>query len=367
MRLNRRIFGKVFLRVILSGIILLLLSCAQQPESIPKLRDDLSSKLLNAPADFFSKPEKYLEWQTGNMLDLAENALLKYPPQKDEPMERHMALMMLDAVFHDASAPYRPSVQEFHKRRTFHALEEMKKTKVKKGAVIWKLYDMGTVFRTKSVTVACDLIRGKSAKSEQFMIPDSLMNEIIRQCDILFISHNHQDHADAWVAQRFIEQGKHVIAPEEIWKDSLFHSKITHLEPQIDKVQYVPAHSGKVNLEVVIYPGHQGTLNDNVTLVRTPENITVCQTGDESLDEDFAWIDKVHEHFPVDVLIPNCWTPDPLRVAKGFNPKLIIPAHENELGHTIDHREAYMLDYSRWNTPYPKVIMIWGESFHYLR
>jgi L-ascorbate metabolism protein UlaG (beta-lactamase superfamily) len=353
---------KLILTVIPAVIVFLLYSCTSQKNS-SELK--VSSKLLNAPSDFFSQPDKYFEWQAGNMLDVSEKALLRYPPQEQEPIERRMAMMMLDAVFHDVSAPNRPSVQEFHKKRTLHALDEMKKTTVKKGALIWKLYDMAVIFRTKSATVAFDLVRGKSAKSDQFMIPDSMMNEIIGQCDILFISHNHQDHADEWAAQRFIEQGKSVIAPDEIFKNSPFHSRITHLKPEIDKIQSVPVRSGKANLEVVIYPGHQGNLNDNVTVVRTQENITLCQTGDESLEADFTWVDKVHEHFNIDVLIPNCWTPDPLRVAKGYDPRLIIPAHENELGHTVDHREAYALDYSRWNTPYPKLIMTWGESFHY--
>ena len=81
--------------------------------------------------------------------------------------------------------------------------------------------------------------------------------------------------------------------------------------------------------------------------------------------DDFAWIDGVGNNHKVDVLIPNCWTTDPKRSAEGYNPKLIIPAHENELGHSIDHREAYALNYSRWNVPYPTLFMTWGESFHY--
>jgi L-ascorbate metabolism protein UlaG (beta-lactamase superfamily) len=321
--------------------------------------------LLNSPANFFSQPEKYLDWQSGHLLSTAEEALLKNPPKTEETMERHMALLMLDAVFHNTAAPELFAVQEFHKKRTLLALDEMKRTRVNKGAVIWKLYDMGTIVRTGSTTVAFDIIRGKSAKAENFNLPDSLMGEIISQCDILFLSHNHGDHVDKWVAQKFIEQGKPVIANEEILKgEEIFH-QITHPERNGNKKQYIPIQSGKRKLEIVVYPGHQGALLDNVTVVRMPEGITVCHTGDESNRDDFQWIDTAGKNIKIDVLIPNCWTPDPLRVAKGFNPHLIIPAHENELGHTIDHREAYALNYSRWNIPYKKVFMTWGESFHY--
>lgn len=350
------------LLVPLTVIFLALNSCVCERKSASY---KVSSKLLDAPANFFSQQEKYLDWQSGNLLEMTEEALFKNPPGTEETMERHMAMLMLDAVFHDVEAPNRPAVQNFHKKRTRLALEEIKKTKVKKGAVIWKLYDMGVIVRTKTTTVAFDIIRGKSARSENFNIPDSLMNEIIQQCDILFISHNHGDHADKWVAQKFIDQGKPVVGNEEILKGETVAEKITHPAREINKKQFIPIQSGKRKLEYFVYPGHQGALPDNVTVVRMPDGITVCHTGDQSFKDDFKWIDAVGGEQKIDVLIPNCWTPDPLRTAKGYNPRLIITAHENELGHTIDHREAYTLNYSRWNVPYKKVFMTWGESYHY--
>ncbi len=97
-------------------------SCISQKKSTSF---EVSSQLLNSPANFASQPEKYLEWQSGQLLDVSEKALMNHSPRLQESMERHMALLMLDAVFHDVEAPNRPSVQEFHKRRTLHALEEM--------------------------------------------------------------------------------------------------------------------------------------------------------------------------------------------------------------------------------------------------
>ena len=345
-------------------LILFLISCNRELKSPAS---GYSYQVPFSPANFFNQPEKYLEWQTKGMLDLTEEALLKFPPQITEPIERRMAMLMLDAVFHDVTAPQRPAVQAFHHSRNLHALEEIKNTKVKEGMKIWKLYDMAAVIRTKTVTVGFDLVRGMSAKAKGFALSDSLMKEIINQCDILFISHQHYDHADIWVAQAFLDQGKPVVAPADIFENQSFYKKITHLVPEIHKIQNVPIQGRKRNLEVVIYPGHQGTIINNVTVLKTPEGITFCHTGDQSSASDFIWIDQVGKHIKVDVLMPNCWTSDPLRTAKGYNPKLIIPAHENELGHTIDHREAYALDYSRWNVPFDKIIMTWGESFHYKR
>ncbi len=33
--------------------------------------------------------------------------------------------------------------------------------------------------------------------------------------------------------------------------------------------------------------------------------------------------------------MPNAWTIDISRIVKGFNPKLVLPGHEIELGHTV--------------------------------
>ena len=320
----------------------------------------------DGPANFFGKPEEYLDWQAEQILHATELTISKYPPQIEEPFERQLAMLMLDAVFHDVKAPHREPVQAFHVRRTLSALEEIESTSTTAGMHIWKLYDMGVIVRTKSVTVAFDITRGYSSGSESFALPDDIIDRIATQCDALFISHFHQDHADEAVARAFLDQGKPVVTPNNVWEEKPIHNEITHLERIAHEIQNLRLNNKNVDLNVVIYPGHQGAdILNNVVLVVTPEGYSVCHTGDQSSRDDFSWINEVKDHFTLDVLIPNCWTTDPLQASQGFNPQLIIPTHENELGHTIDHREAYALNYSRWNVPYDKVIMTWGESYHY--
>jgi hypothetical protein len=53
----------------------------------------------------------------------------------------------------------------------------------------------------------------------------------------LLISHRHPDHADKAVAEKFIELGLPVVAPEQVWKDEPISSKITHLERTAAKTQ----------------------------------------------------------------------------------------------------------------------------------
>lgn len=349
------------------------LSCntSQSNESSEKsmLYYDVHAEItVDSPSNFFGRPEEYLEWEAENTLRLVDDILLRFPPDSDENIVRYSAFQMLDLVYHDTEAPNRPAVQNFFHRRFTGALEEMKKTTVNEGAMIWKLYNMSIVARTPSVTVCFDLVRAHSTRVEEFALQDELMLPVIEQCDALFISHRHRDHADQWVAQTFIEQGKPVVAPPEVWEGEEIHSRITHLERVAHEIQILPVQSGGQELRVVVYPGHQGTaIQNNVPLVITPEGISFVHTGDQSNDEDFVWIDKVGEFHQVDVYIPNTWTTDPERAAAGYNPALIIPAHENELGHVIAHREAYILNYRRWNVPYPVMIMAWGESYHYIQ
>lgn len=357
---------------IIFSLIILNLSCSSYSErqvSEPDLLSYEASTTIteDSPSNFFGQPEEYLEWEAGNTLYLVEEILSRFPPTVEENIVRYSAFQMLDLVFHDPEAPKRPAVQDFHHSRTEKALQQMKDSTVDEGAMIWKLYDMGIVARTPTVTVCFDISRAYSTDVEEFAVPNEMMLLVIDQCDVLFISHRHGDHADRWVAQTFIEQEKPVVAPPEVWEEESIHDQITHLERLAHEVQTLPVRSGSEELEVVVYPGHQGeSIQNNVSLVITPEDISFVHTGDQSNNDDFEWIDRVHENHNVDVYIPNTWTTDPKRAADGYKPSLIIPSHENELGHVISHREAYILNYQRWNVPYPVMMMTWGETYHYL-
>jgi len=87
---------------------------------------------------------------------------------------------------------------------------------------------------------------------------------------------------------------------------------------------------------------------------------------------DFAWIDKVSAVRKVDIMMPNCWTNDIDRIAKGFNPAVILPGHELELGHSVWDRVPFWGDNEYLGTKfielrrkYPVVALVWGESYLY--
>ncbi len=334
-------------------------------------------KLIDPSLD--AKGNAYMDRQDEAFLKKVNNILTKHPPNYFAAKERKDALFLLDAVLHDKYAAYREPVQKFYRTRIANTLVEIENTKVTEGAKIWKLYNMGFIVRTKSVTLAFDFVRGATAGSKDFELTDETIERFVKQCDVLFISHYHSDHRDKGIAQSFVDMKKPVVAPTQLWKNDPIFEKITHLKREADTKQILPIQNGKIKLEVVIYPGHQmsKTLN-NVPLVFTPDGITVSHMGDQINEGDFMvdykWIDNVAKKYHVDILFPTCWTNELYRIVKGFNPALVIPGHENELGHSVDDRVPFWGDTEYlgltnddlYRSDYHVIQMTWGESFHYI-
>jgi L-ascorbate metabolism protein UlaG (beta-lactamase superfamily) len=325
------------------------------------------------------KAYNYLNRQSAAFLKDVDAIIKKYPPQLPLHPERRLGFELIDAVMHDKQAAFRKPVQDFFHQRIENVLNEIETTKVRDGAMIWKLYNMGFIVRTQSVTVAFDLVSGKNSGSDSFALSGNVMNRLIKQCDALFISHYHKDHAEEATAQGFIDAGKPVVAPPQIWEGKPIHSLITHLKREANTIQSLKL-AGNRTLRVVVFPGHQmQKTENNVPLIYTPEGLTFSHMGDQINEGnfmiDYDWIDHVSAKHHVDVLMPPCWTNEIFRIVKGFNPALVIPGHENELGHTLDDRVPFWGDSEFLELTYPELkqsayktlIMTWGESFHYHR
>jgi L-ascorbate metabolism protein UlaG (beta-lactamase superfamily) len=340
--------------------------------------------------------DAYMNRQASALLTEVEKALAANPPHAPDGAARRMALYLLDAVLHDVYAPNRPPVQQFYKRRMEALACDLERARVKEGARIWKLYNHGFIVRTASVTLAFDLHRGTSGfrvsdpkggrqivRSPGFPIGEELAQRIARQCDVLFISHFHGDHADEVFAKAFCDQGKPVVTPPGVFAASPLRPKLTVLPRRADVLQTLAIRNGAAELKLVVYPGQQyqhGGPPNNVVLVFTPEKLSFAHNGDQINDpypayqEDYKWIDHVHEHHRVDVLMTNCWTDDIYRFTRGFDPKLVLPGHQNELGHPVWDRVPFWGDAEYLKLSYPKLLasnypviaMAWGESYHYV-
>ena len=350
---------------------------------------------VHADANLSADDDAFLNRQASEILREVSQTIQEVRPAFPESRERLLMLRLLDAVLHDPVAPARPPIQQFFHSRMAAAAQELESGHVERGATIWKLYNHGFVVRTPSVTLAFDLHPGASGfratdrdgkrtlvACPGFPATDELMKRIVAQCDVLFISHQHPDHASKPVAELFISEGKPVVAPEPVFAGTALHEKITHLKREAHSVQVLPVRGGTKELKVVVYPGQQyqdGGVPNNVVLVYSPEGMSFAHNGDQINDpypeyqKDYAWIDHVREFHKVDVYMTNCWTNDVLRDVRGFDPRLVLPGHENELSHPLWDRVPYWgdseflhLSYPQLKTSgYPIVVMTWGESYHY--
>jgi len=334
-----------------------------------------SSRLV--PEHAALRPPDLINLNSQNALSDTEHLLDRYPPTTMPSLERRRALTTLDAIFHQEDAPQAIAVQDFFHRQIGRAVENIEQTKVTAGAIAWLIYNHGFVVRTSSATICFDLVRAKYLPG--FELSEGLMIRIAQQCDVLFVSHVHADHAESFVAQALVDQGKPVVAPLQVGYRDTLYAKVTHLEPRAHAIQTLPIRGGKSQLGVVVYPGHQGAdVDNNVVLVIAPDGITVAHTGDQwEKGDDFEWIDRVAEHFQIDILMPNDWTYDLARMVRGFNPALVLPGHANELGHPVEKRQSYLLSFERKmgsslfggsrsvGYSVPVMVMTWGESYHY--
>ncbi|WP_432799876.1 MBL fold metallo-hydrolase [Poriferisphaera sp. WC338] len=365
---------------------LILSACTTKPHTPP------APSTLQPPPPLFSETQhiktnwwknlpRFMQEQARRTLDQSNQLLDTHRPTTTPSSVRRAALLMIDQVLHHQDAPDWPIVQQYFTDHITRVAEDLEQHHPTQGIFIYKIYNHGFIIRTPTVTFAFDLTRAKLPNHPSFGLSDQLTQRLIDQCDFLLISHFHYDHADLAVAKRFIQQNKPVLTPPQLWQDKPIHAALTHLPrsasaPHQTHTLSLTHRSKPQSITIINYPGHQGPgtdIQNNIPLVITPENIAIAHTGDQWLSADFEWIDTIHQHHPVDILIPNCWTMDLPRLVRGFNPKLIIPGHENELNHRIDQREPLWLTFDRLthaNTTNqkqtPSVIMTWGEKYHYI-
>ena len=315
------------------------------------------------PLQYWNNSDGMLQEQASLLFEQVNAILAKYPPSANACEERKLALFALDSLLHDVRLDNTKALTDYVENRFLHVLEKLNRDKLRDDEIrIHKLFNHGYVVETPSVNIGFDIFRGGHPKNP--FVSDSVIQALVSRCDILFISHEHGDHADQSVVQLFCDQNKTVIAPPGLWEKESMASQIKHLRGEGVITEKIAVPAKNAELTVRVFPGHQGSLPNNVYAVTTPEGITVMQTGDQANDDDMNWIARVGDAVKVDVLLVQCWMPVIEKSVEGIRPSLIITGHENEMGHTIDHRESYWLTFRRFaNVQVPWIVPAWGESF----
>ncbi|MBD5224486.1 MAG: MBL fold metallo-hydrolase [Bacteroidales bacterium] len=315
-----------------------------------------------APTKFWGDSNAYLQRQANVMFDLVDRQLDAVQPSAGADPTRLMTLANLDMLLHDTGNDNSPAALAFLNGRVEKTAARMNKP-VQSGYELHKIYNAGFVARTPSASLAFDIVRGLCHDTP--MIADTTIQKIADSCDAMFITHNHSDHGDPAVVEMFLQAGKPVIAVPEFMPDD---NRLIHIRPaegaHTDEPFVLPDGD---SLRLMIFPGHQDDLMNNLYVITTPEGFTFANSGDQyqSGSEDMEWIPSITPLLPkVDIFMLNCWNTRIPAITAAFNPRYVVTAHENEMGHTIDHREAFWLTFQKFapvSTPY--VVMGWGECF----
>lgn len=310
---------------------------------------------------FHKKPDYYLQVQSEECFKVVDEGLDAYPPVVGSTIERRLALYNLDYLLHDTTNDNSVAFCNFVASRLNKLIADLKRP-MKRDMRIYKIYNDAFIVRTKSVNIAFDISRCRCRGFNEPIITKELAEKLVEHCDVLFLSHNHGDHVDRFVVDLFIKAGKPVIAAPNILVDveGVTHRRIEDC-PDIMDVKL----KGGEKLHVTIFPGYQSTLMNNVYVVTTPEKYTVCHTGDLYGKRNVDWMSQFKDlDLTIDALLVNCWTNNIDKTIATINPRYVISAHENEMGHTIDHREAFWLTFTKLaEIKHPYVIMAWGEWF----
>lgn len=317
---------------------------------------------VERPLEYWRHPDVYLDNQADVLFSLIDETLQRNPATAHAPSpERRLVLASLDALLHDTRNDDSPALHRFVDVRVERIVESLVRPAPKKKLTVIKIYNDGYVVRSRSLTVGFDLCGTRGAVK---IVPDSLMRRIVGACDMLFISHRDPDHADRNVVAMAHEAGIPVYGPADY-----DNAQVVPVREEFKEVKLASRYG---DVSVLPLPGHQDDLQNNIYVVSFPEGFTVAHCGDQYNREDMPWLSCARERMPrqLDVMIINGWAMEMEETIRGFAPRMVISGHENEMGHGIDHREAFWLSQYKFDAlslPVPALVLAWAEPFVFER
>ena len=294
-------------------------------------------------------------------LKLISDYLDHFPPYEDNYENRLYILLLFDKIVHlEHDISKNSDLRDFLNYRMKKTVEEIRVIRPKEEVAVWKIYNHGFIVRDNTLTIAFDVVRG----AEDIIIEDEYINVIAENIDVLFISHIHSDHNDIDIAEKVLQAGGAVVIPENLWKN--INADFKYAVRSRSKPDSVFINKKNRYVKFFTFPGHQGELINNVYAVELPVKKQVMHTGDQSSGNDIEWLKNISEQIRIDILIPNCWTNDLAGLTGGLAPSAVILGHENEMGHTVDHRESFEQSYQLLEKiSSGKIILNWGEKYIY--
>ncbi|CAG9613805.1 hypothetical protein BACCIP111899_03024 [Bacillus rhizoplanae] len=235
----------------------------------------------------------------------------------------------------DALEQSNPILYYLH-RADQRAFKEIRRTKVEHGVVIWQIYNMGIIVKTKNTTFGIDIVARDSADLADIL-------------DFAIVSHKHQDHYDQNFVNALAAKGKPVYAPFSA-------NGITVIS---DTCEY---NFGEVNVRFTM--NQQSTtpvIVSQINLGPSADNYTIYDIADS---RDLTAL-KPTRHINLFMLhIANGY--DPIQASNQIKADVTLYSHEMELSHSTaanGYRWKYGYSYNKIKSqPHSSsYILTWGE------
>lgn len=272
--------------------------------------------------------------------DFTDRMMQDYPAELSDggkcSYERRNLLLLRDYPMHADNKPkdapqelkdaYESSVMKLYAEAEAGALRWLSEGKSSKKLDVYKVYNMGFIFRSQGQTAGIDLQWSGDRKQ---------MEELVSYLDVIFITHPHSDHFESELLKVMIEAGKPVVLPCDLLPEVRSPFKVV-----VDGDNPYGKTAGGVDFKSMM--GNQGA--------RTPCNVylislggwNIVHNGDNAVPEAETYLSAEK----VDVLVSACWndvknTMDKIMASPEGRDCIWLSAHENEWSHTVDHRESY--------------------------
>lgn len=280
------------------------------------------------------------------------NNLLSNPPNTGDPLVRKQNILAFDSILIQDSARTANSILNLYAFMMEKVKTELE-SKVYEGAAIWMMYNDGFIVKTPEIVFAFDVVQGYSAWQTK------LPSELIDQIQILFISHEHSDHADPFVINKVITNGGYVVVPSEV--SNLGNISMAVNDSCTLEGLRIKAYYGLHNVPSRIYE------------IICPSGLKLLHTGDNQTSITLPEIENL------DVLLLNAWVnesgsqPASVGMCNSVNklsPRIMIPGHIQELSHNyvpsdptsrLPYQSVYQIDDS--SVLAKTQVMIWGELY----
>lgn len=257
----------------------------------------------------------------------------------------------LKKAFESVSDSYRSQGRE-------RALAQLaKEGPVKAGELqIIKIYNCGVILRTNKHTIAVDVKWEGDAEGAK---------TIAAKADAFFLSHPHRDHYSDVMIKALAEFNVTSIMPKNVVPDVQWAGKKVIYEDRLEPFDID-------GIRTVIQTGYQKKVPNNAYILEF-DGWRILLPGESGL---YKRLYELSSHKAPDLILVPTWNRAnkvfyAVSRMKDYRPEgvVCIPEHENELTHTVNHRESYKELFLREDrlgdasAQYPRIFLLdIGES-----